>query len=98
MAEAFGLDRRIENYQGKRPIGLFSWDFDCLLAVIEDAFVSVASSSTMVTNVESKKTEIGSSGNCCSITLKDSENSSSESLIMGTVTSFEFSLDEKFSA
>ena len=37
MAEAFGLDRRIENYQGKRPIGLFSWDFDCLLAVIEDA-------------------------------------------------------------
>jgi len=37
MAEAFGLDRRIENYQGKRPIGLYSWDFDCLLAVIEDA-------------------------------------------------------------
>jgi len=35
MAEAFGLDRRIENYKGKRPIGLFSWDFDCLLAVIE---------------------------------------------------------------
>ena len=37
MAEAFGLDRRIENYQGKRPIGLYSWDFDCLLAVIEIA-------------------------------------------------------------
>lgn len=35
MAEAFGLDRRIENYKGKRPIGLYSWDFDCLLAVIE---------------------------------------------------------------
>ena len=35
MAEAFGLDRRIENYQGKRPIGLYSWDFDCLLAVID---------------------------------------------------------------
>ena len=35
MAEAFGLDRRIENYKGKRPIGLQSWDFDCLLAVIE---------------------------------------------------------------
>ncbi len=35
MLEAFGLDRRIENYKGKRPIGLFSWDFDCLLAVIE---------------------------------------------------------------
>ena len=35
MVEAFGLDRRIENYKGKRPIGLYSWDFDCLLAVIE---------------------------------------------------------------
>ena len=37
MVEAFGLDRRIEKYQGKRPIGLYSWDFDCILAVIEDA-------------------------------------------------------------
>ena len=35
MSEAFGLDRRIEDYQGKRPIGLHSWDFDCLLAVID---------------------------------------------------------------
>lgn len=37
MVEAFGLDRRIENYQGKRQIGLYSWDFDCLLDVIPDA-------------------------------------------------------------
>lgn len=37
MAEAFGLDRRIDNYRGTRPIGLYSWDFDCLLAVIEEA-------------------------------------------------------------
>lgn len=37
MTEAFGLDTRIANYQGKRPIGLYSWDFDCLLAVIEYA-------------------------------------------------------------
>ena len=36
MVEAFGLDRKIEKYQGKRPIGLYSWDFDCLLAVIEN--------------------------------------------------------------
>jgi len=35
MVEAFGLDRRIENYQGKRPIGFYSWDFDCILAVID---------------------------------------------------------------
>jgi hypothetical protein len=37
MSESFGLDTRIENYQGKRPIGLYSWDFDCLLMVIDDA-------------------------------------------------------------
>jgi hypothetical protein len=37
MSEAFGLDTRIENYQGKRPIGLYRWDFDCLLMVIDDA-------------------------------------------------------------
>jgi hypothetical protein len=37
MAEAFGLDQRISNYRGMRPIGLYSWDFDCLLAVIEGA-------------------------------------------------------------
>jgi hypothetical protein len=35
MAESFGLDKRIENYQGKRPISLYRWDFDCLLAVTE---------------------------------------------------------------
>ena len=36
MTEAFGLDRRIENYQGKRPIGLYSWDLECLLCVMEE--------------------------------------------------------------
>ena len=35
MAEAFGLDRRIENYQGKRPIGFYRWDLDCLQDVTE---------------------------------------------------------------
>jgi len=34
MAESFGLDRRIEQYQGKRPIGLYEWDLDCLIDVI----------------------------------------------------------------
>ena len=34
MAEAFGLDRRIEAYSGKPPIGCYRWDVDCLLAVI----------------------------------------------------------------
>ena len=37
MSESFGLDRRIENYRGTRPIGLYRWDFECLLAVIDTA-------------------------------------------------------------
>ena len=35
MAEAYGLDRRIESYQGKRPIGFYRWDLDCLEDVID---------------------------------------------------------------
>ncbi len=34
MAEAFGLDRRVERYQGKRPIGFYRWDLDCLEDVL----------------------------------------------------------------
>ena len=34
MAESFGLDRRIANYLGKRPIGLYRWDIECLQDVI----------------------------------------------------------------
>ncbi len=30
MAEAFGLDTRIDKYLGKRPIGFYPWDLDCL--------------------------------------------------------------------
>ena len=36
MTGAFGLDGRIERYR-KRPIGFYSWDLDCILAVIENA-------------------------------------------------------------
>jgi len=36
MAEAFGLDERIENLTGKRKVGFYSWDLDCLEAVIEE--------------------------------------------------------------
>lgn len=39
MAEAFGLDRKIENYQGTRPITLYRWDLDCLLDVIDRALM-----------------------------------------------------------
>ncbi len=37
MSESFGLDTRIENYAGKRPIGLHRWDLECLLSVIDHA-------------------------------------------------------------
>jgi hypothetical protein len=46
MPESLGLDRRIERYQGTRPIGLYRWDLDCLLATLSlvvegrDPFVS----------------------------------------------------------
>ena len=34
MCEAFGLDRKIENYRGTRPISLYSWDLDCIIDVL----------------------------------------------------------------
>lgn len=37
MAETFGLDRKIENYKGSRPITLYHWDLDCLIEVIDQA-------------------------------------------------------------
>jgi hypothetical protein len=37
MAEAFGLDTKIENYTGTRPITLYRWDLECLLDVIDIA-------------------------------------------------------------
>jgi hypothetical protein len=41
MSESFGLDARIENYHGKRPIGLYSWDFECLLSIIDHALKDI---------------------------------------------------------
>ncbi len=35
MAEAFGLDRKIEAYKGTRPITLYRWDLECLMDVID---------------------------------------------------------------
>ena len=35
LAESFGLDRRIANYQGVRPIGLWRWDIECFVDVID---------------------------------------------------------------
>ncbi len=35
MCEAFGLDTKIGNYKGVRPISFYSWDLDCLLTVLK---------------------------------------------------------------
>ena len=42
MAESFGLDSRIDEYQGKRPIGLYRWDIECLQDVISLALTDPA--------------------------------------------------------
>ncbi len=34
MCEAFGLDRRIDNYKGKRHIGLYRLDIEYLVEVV----------------------------------------------------------------
>ena len=35
MCEAFGLDDKIFNYKGIKPISLYSWDLDCILDVLQ---------------------------------------------------------------
>ncbi len=34
MCEAFGLDDKIDNYKGTRPISFYRWDLDCILDVL----------------------------------------------------------------
>jgi len=36
MAESFGLDRRIDNLTGKRKVGFYMWDLECLEMVVSD--------------------------------------------------------------
>ena len=37
LSECFGLDSRIDKYKGTRPIGLYQWDYECLISGIEFA-------------------------------------------------------------
>ncbi len=36
MAESFGLDTRIGNLTGKRKVGFYMWDLECLEMVVVD--------------------------------------------------------------
>ena len=40
MCEMFGLDRRIEKYQGERPIELYAWELEGLIIVVGDEIES----------------------------------------------------------
>ena len=40
MAESFGLDSRIANLTGKRKVGFYMWDLECLEMVAEDLLTS----------------------------------------------------------
>jgi len=35
MCEAYGLDDRVDNYKGVRPISFYRWDMDCLMDVLD---------------------------------------------------------------
>ena len=35
FSECFGLDSRIANYKGKRPLGLYQWDYECLISGLD---------------------------------------------------------------
>lgn len=35
MVEAFGLDSKVRNYKGIKPISFYSWDLDCILDVLD---------------------------------------------------------------
>ncbi|MDZ4682514.1 MAG: hypothetical protein SH848_07445 [Saprospiraceae bacterium] len=37
MAESFGLDTRIANLTGKRAVGFYRWDLECLQEVTDSA-------------------------------------------------------------
>ncbi len=37
LSDSYGLDSRIASYRGLRPIGLYRWDFECLIAALDHA-------------------------------------------------------------
>ncbi|MDZ7750895.1 MAG: hypothetical protein U5S82_04385 [Gammaproteobacteria bacterium] len=35
FTECFGLDSRVANYKGRRPLGLYQWDYECLISGLD---------------------------------------------------------------
>jgi hypothetical protein len=57
MSESFGLDTRIEKLTGKRKVGFYSWDLDCLESVVSD--LQKCSEDKEVADRIARKIEIG---------------------------------------
>lgn len=54
MAESFGLDRRIANLTGKRKVGFYMWDLECLEMVAEDLVSSNGINKSVAESLYSK--------------------------------------------
>jgi len=48
MAESFGLDTRIGKLTGKRKVGFYLWDLECLEAAVDDLKHSKEADKTVV--------------------------------------------------
>ena len=54
MAESFGLDRRIDSLTGKRKVGLYLWDLECLEMVVDDIMNENNTDKTLVDGLHIK--------------------------------------------
>jgi hypothetical protein len=54
LPESFGLDSRIEKYQGKRPIAFWLWDLDYLESVFEEERMKRPATDKVFASLEAK--------------------------------------------
>jgi hypothetical protein len=54
MGESFGLDRRIANLTGKRKVGFYMWDLECLEMVARDILASTEINKTVAESLYGK--------------------------------------------
>ncbi|MCX6272951.1 MAG: hypothetical protein NTU44_17405 [Bacteroidetes bacterium] len=60
MAESFGLDRRIDRLTGKRKVGFYLWDLECLDVVVDNILNESNADKTLVNGLYTKiKNAIG---------------------------------------
>jgi len=54
MAESFGLDQRIANLTGKRKVGFYLWDLECLEMVVDDLKNEINTDKILVKGLHAK--------------------------------------------